>query len=125
MQLAIPDIRFRIMEGGTLQDLTVILLAVAVVALCVVILSTVLRAALNKRSLLVSAATEHLVHAGDDEGDPGWARHGVVDNCGNQHHGKPGSMHGSSMHGSRRGSRHEAQPDVPVFVPPNFEQGMH
>lgn len=64
------------MEGGTLQDLTVILLAVAVVALCAVILSTVVRATIHKRSLVVDSTTEHLVdpNAPDESphGGPGF-----------------------------------------------------
>ena len=59
------------MVGGTLRDFTMILLAVSVIALCALILSTVVRAAFHKRSLIVDSATEHLVHPDDgiDERD--------------------------------------------------------
>ena len=59
------------MSGGTFRDFIMILLVVSVVALCAVILSTAVRAAFHKRSLIVDSATEHLVHPHEDAHDIG------------------------------------------------------
>lgn len=49
MQLAVPSTNKRLGEGDTVQDLMVMLLAVAVVALCFFILSAFIRAAHHKK----------------------------------------------------------------------------
>lgn len=99
------------MAGGTLRDFIVILLAVAVIALCVIILSTVIRAAFHKRSMIVDASTEHLINPPD-----AYSRDGrPIDN----RNGKPAPGNGDFNASGRD------MPDAGgLFVPPDICQDM-
>lgn len=72
VQWAVPDIRARIIKGGTLFDFIAVLLMVAVVALVAIILSTIIRTTVAKRRLIVDTAIEHLYGSGNiyNEYDP-------------------------------------------------------
>lgn len=129
MQLAIPNIRTRILEGGTLRDFTGILLAVAVVVLLAVVLHTCIRAAFFKRSNVVDSSTAHLIKHPEDvkstNGNVKDIEHGEAEGTVNRSgSSQSDSLSQSSGNGKDGVMRNGEQAAPPMFVPPEVQQDM-
>jgi hypothetical protein len=102
-------------------------------ALCAVVVSTVIRAAFHKRSLFVDSSTEHIIeaddadqrrgeggedvrgyHAGMPDAKGAGSRHGRPDSHGAGH----GSMHGTAQYAGCEPGLKRPSLGAPVFVPP-------